>query len=58
VAGKLIAELQQTKPFERIEEEAVLNIARTAEVPGQRTAEFLKEYQLSAAHAHRSGSGW
>jgi DNA-binding MarR family transcriptional regulator len=49
VTGKLLAELQRTKPFERIEEEAVLNIARTAEVLGQRTAEFLKGYSLSAA---------
>jgi DNA-binding MarR family transcriptional regulator len=49
VPGKLLTELQQTKPFELIEEEALLNIARTAEVIGQRTAEFMREYQLSPA---------
>lgn len=49
MAGKLLAEIKQTKPFELLEEEAVLNIARTAEVLGQRTAEFLREHQLSAA---------
>jgi len=47
VPGKLLAEIRQTKPFGLIEEEAVLNIARTAEVLGQRTAEFLREYGLS-----------
>ena len=47
MAGKLIAEIQQTKPFDLIEEEAVLNIARTAEVLGQSMAEFMREYQLS-----------
>lgn len=49
VPGKLLTELQQTKPFELIEEEAILNIARTAEVIGQRTAGFLREYQLSSS---------
>ncbi len=47
MAGRLLAEIRQTKPFELLEEEAVLNIARTAEVLGQSMAEFLREYQLS-----------
>jgi DNA-binding MarR family transcriptional regulator len=47
VAGKLVAEIRQTKPFDLVEEEAVLNIARTAEVLGQSMADFLREYRLS-----------
>jgi DNA-binding MarR family transcriptional regulator len=47
VPGKLLAEIQQTKPFELIEEEAVLNIVRTAEVLAQHNSAFLREYQLS-----------
>lgn len=47
VAGRLQAEIRQTKPFELIEEEAVLNIARTAEVLRQNMAEFLQTWQLS-----------
>jgi len=47
VPGKLLAEIRQNKPFELLEEEAVLNIARTAEVLRQRLTEFLREYQLS-----------
>ena len=47
MAGKLAAEIQQTKPFALLEEEAVLNIVRTAEVLGQATTSFLREYELS-----------
>jgi DNA-binding MarR family transcriptional regulator len=47
VAGRLIAEIKQTRPFDLLEEEAVLNIARTAEVLGQSLAEVLRDYQLS-----------
>ncbi len=46
--GKLAAEIQQTKPFASLEEEAALNIVRTAEVLGLETASFLREYELSA----------
>jgi DNA-binding MarR family transcriptional regulator len=49
VPGKLLAEIQQTKPFELIEEEAVLNIVRTAEVLNRHNSAFLREYQLSEA---------
>ena len=45
--GKLAAEIQQTKPFALLEEEAALNIVRTAEVLGQATAAFLRDYDLS-----------
>ena len=45
--GKLAAEIQQTKPFALLEEEAVLNIVRTAEVIGQASAAFLREFDLS-----------
>jgi DNA-binding MarR family transcriptional regulator len=48
VPGKLAAEIQQTKPFASLEEEAVLNILRTAEVLGQASAAFLREYDLSS----------
>jgi DNA-binding MarR family transcriptional regulator len=47
VAGKLQAELKQTRPFALIEEEALLNIIRTAEVVQHSTAGFLKEFDLS-----------
>ena len=47
MAGKLITEIKQTKPFDLVEEEAVLDIARTAEVLGQIMAEFMRDYQLS-----------
>lgn len=45
--GKLQAEIQQTRPFETLEEEAVLNIVRTAEVLQRTVADFLKEFDLS-----------
>jgi len=47
VAGKLQSEIRQSKPFELLEEEAVLNISRTAEIVGQNTVEFLRSWQLS-----------
>jgi DNA-binding MarR family transcriptional regulator len=47
VPGKLQAEIHQTRPFERLEEEAVLNIIRTAEVLQRTVADFLKEFDLS-----------
>jgi DNA-binding MarR family transcriptional regulator len=47
VPGRLQAEIKQTKPFESIEEEAVLNILRTAEVLQGALADFLKEFELS-----------
>lgn len=45
--GKLAVEIRQTKPFDAIEEEALLNIIRTAEVLGQHMAGFLRDFQLS-----------
>jgi DNA-binding MarR family transcriptional regulator len=47
VAGRLQAEIRQTRPFALIEEEAALNIIRTAEVLQGAVADFLKEYDLS-----------
>jgi DNA-binding MarR family transcriptional regulator len=47
VSGKLAAELHQTKPFATLEEEALLNLARTQEYLQQRQAEFFKQYQLT-----------
>ena len=46
--GKLAIEIQQTKPFALLEEEAALNIVRTAEVLGLATACFLREFDLSS----------
>jgi len=48
VSGKLAAELRQSKPFASVEEEALLNIARTHEFIQQRMAEFFKQFQLTA----------
>lgn len=47
VSGKLQAELKQTRPFARIEEEAVLNVMRTAEVIERVLSDFLKGFDLS-----------
>lgn len=49
MAGKILKEIRQNKPFSTVEEEAVLNITRTAEVLGRQMAEFLKGYALSSA---------
>jgi len=49
VPGKLQAEIRQTRPFAAIEEEALLNIVRTAEVVQRMIAEFLKDFDLSPA---------
>jgi DNA-binding MarR family transcriptional regulator len=47
VAGRLQAEIGQTRPFELPEEEATLNIIRTAELLRGFVADFLKDYDLS-----------
>jgi len=47
VAGKLAREIQQTKPFASIEEEALLNLARTFEALQNEFTGFLKPYQLT-----------
>ena len=46
MSGKLAAEIQQ-KGFPSVEEEAALNIFRTAEVLHLKTTEFMKQYGLS-----------
>ncbi len=46
--GKLQDEIHQTRPFDVIEEEAMLNVVRTAEVLQRITTDFLKEFDLSA----------
>ena len=45
--GRLQAEIGQTRPFELIEEEAMLNVVRTAEVLQRTMADFLREFDLS-----------
>ena len=47
MAGKLQVELRQTRPFALIEEEAMLNVVRTAEVIQALMADFLKDFELS-----------
>jgi DNA-binding MarR family transcriptional regulator len=47
VAGKILEELQQTKPFLHIEEEAFLNVQRTADVLMQQLVSVLKSHALS-----------
>jgi DNA-binding MarR family transcriptional regulator len=48
VAGKILEELQQNKPFQYIEEEAFLNVQRTADVLMQALLALLKPSGLSA----------
>lgn len=45
--GKLQAEIGQTRPFALIEEEATLNIIRTAEVLQRFITDFLRPFDLS-----------
>lgn len=47
MAGQLQSEIQQTKPFESLEEEALLNIARTADQTAQVVSNLLKPFGLS-----------
>jgi DNA-binding MarR family transcriptional regulator len=47
MAGKLQAELKQTRPFRTVEEEAVLNIQRTADLLHNLVNEVLKPFGLS-----------
>jgi DNA-binding MarR family transcriptional regulator len=48
VAGKLQQEIRQTKAIRLLEEEATLNIMRTADVLMQTLVDVLKPYSLSA----------
>ena len=45
--GKILAEIKQTKPFSTVEEEAFLNVLRTANVLGQGMADLLKPHDLT-----------
>jgi DNA-binding MarR family transcriptional regulator len=47
VPGRLQAEIRQTRPFALIEEEANLNIIRTAEVLQRAMTNFLRPFDLS-----------
>jgi DNA-binding MarR family transcriptional regulator len=48
VASKLQRELKQTKPFKSLEEEVILNVARTAEFLASSGAEVFKRAELTA----------
>ena len=47
MARRLRDEIQQQRPFESLEQEAVLNVLRTADVLLQRIAAVLKPFKLS-----------
>jgi DNA-binding MarR family transcriptional regulator len=47
MAGRLVKEIQQTKPYTLLEEEALVNLGRTFEVVQQRVSETLKPHQLT-----------
>ena len=47
VASRLQKEIKQTKPFGSLEEEVILNLARTAEYLGSRAAEVFKRADLT-----------
>ena len=49
MAGKLQHEIRQTKPFQTLEEEAYLNLERTADVLARLELETLKAEGLSGA---------
>ena len=48
MAGRLQVELQQRRPFQRIEEEAVLNIQRTADVLLRSFLDLFSGFELTA----------
>jgi DNA-binding MarR family transcriptional regulator len=47
--AKLLKEIKQTKPFGAAEEEALINIYRTADVLMSKEIEFLKAYGITSA---------
>lgn len=47
MAGKLQSEIAQSKPFGSIEEEAFLNLAKSADYLQQKMAELLKPHGIS-----------
>jgi DNA-binding MarR family transcriptional regulator len=47
VAGKILKELQQSKPFRHLEEEVFLNLQRTADALMQEITDILKPFGLS-----------
>jgi DNA-binding MarR family transcriptional regulator len=47
MGGRLAREIKQTKPFGSLEEEAILNIQRTASVVDQALAETFRPYGIS-----------
>lgn len=49
MAGKLLAEIKQTKPFKRPEEEAYLNLIRTADEVRRRVEMTLRPHGISEA---------
>jgi DNA-binding MarR family transcriptional regulator len=48
MAGRIQSEIRQTKPLGSVEEEAFLNVQRTANVLSQGMSELLKEHDLTS----------
>ena len=49
VAGKLLSDIKQTKPFQHLEEEALLNLMRTADALARRGEIFFEQHGISHA---------
>ena len=47
MAGRPAAEVHEQKPFEKVEEEAVFNLVRTAEVLNQKSTDYFRHFDLS-----------
>src|SRR5258707_412107 len=47
VSGRLLKELKQTKPFQTLETEAILNLQKTMDVLGHQMEAFLKAFSIS-----------
>jgi DNA-binding MarR family transcriptional regulator len=49
MAGRIQAELKQTRPIGSLEEEAYLNVLRTSNALGQGVADLLRSHDLTSA---------
>ena len=49
MAGKLLADIKQSKPFQHLEEEALLNLMRTADALAHEGEVFFEQHGISHA---------
>jgi DNA-binding MarR family transcriptional regulator len=49
MAGRLLTELKQTRPFRSLEDEAFLNLVRTTELLRREVIDLFKQYDLTHA---------